>query len=267
MALPSVVDTLESVPEAVRSEYKATPEGKFVLDVIAHESGWALENVTNLKTAVGKERHRANEAEKKLKSYSELDGVDPVAAKNALTRIAELEQFDPNKEAEKIAETKYKGRLDELVKQHKTKEETLAGIVQKQDTELRKLIVDAEITNVLAKHAPGAVELLSPHVAKYVRVTEGPKGFVREVVDAEGNPRVGDGMGNPMTVEQLVLEMRDKPAFAPAFPSSGTSGSGTQPNGSNKVAGNALRRSQMTDQEKSDYSKEHGFAKFKALPE
>ncbi len=267
MALPTLIDSLEAVAEPFRSEYKATADGKFLLDTVPHESGWALENVTALKVTVGKERNRANDAEKKVKAYASFDGLDPEQVKTSLTRLTELEALDPAKEADKIAETKYKNRLDDLVKQHKTKEETLTSALQQRDTKLQKLIVDSEITNVLAKHAPNSVELLSPHVSKFVRVREVNGDFVREVVDAEGNPRIGDAHGTPMSVEQLVLEMRDKPAFSLAFPSSGTTGSGTQPNGSNKPAGNAQRRSMMTDKEKSAYTREHGLAKFKALPE
>ena len=50
--------------------------------------------------------------------------------------------------------------------------------------------------------------------------------FRPEVVNAEGNPRVGDSDGNPMTILQYVQEMKTQTTFAAGFPGANSSGSG-----------------------------------------
>src|SRR4051794_27617528 len=51
MALKAIVETIDSVPEAVRGLYKEA-EGKFILDVESVE-GYALEDVSGLKSTLG----------------------------------------------------------------------------------------------------------------------------------------------------------------------------------------------------------------------
>jgi hypothetical protein len=46
------------------------------------------------------------------------------------------------------------------------------------------------------------------------------------VVDGKGNPRIGDAQGNPMTIKQLVDELKQDPDFARNFEGSGSSGGG-----------------------------------------
>jgi hypothetical protein len=65
-----------------------------------------------------------------------------------------------------------------------------------------------------------------------VRVVKDPATgkYVAKVVDAKGNDRIADGQATPMTIPQLVAEMSESSAYAPAFKGSGASGSGTPPN-------------------------------------
>jgi len=51
--------------------------------------------------------------------------------------------------------------------------------------------------------------------------------FRVEVVDGDGNVRIGDAHGNPLTIEGLVAEMKASETYAAAFASSGASGTGS----------------------------------------
>lgn len=230
--LKAIVDTLDSVNEQARVFYRAGTadeglDGKFVLKVET-VSGFSLENVEGLKSALGRERTRADRAEGKIKKFGDLD---PDAARSAIDRVAELEAIDPKKEADKLAQAKIDAATKQLVDKHAadmasagTRNEVLLG-------QVRSLLIDNVATVALAEHK-GSVDLLLPHVQRHTRLKEVDGGkFLVEVIDKEGNPRIGDSKGTPMTVGQLVAEMRQSDTFGRAFEGTGQTGSGTPPNG------------------------------------
>lgn len=228
--LKAIIDNLESVPEAVRGEYRPGTaddgqEGKFVLQVEG-SNGWGLEDVSGLKNALGRERTRADKAESKIKKFGDLD---PEAAREAIEKIAEFQAIDPKKEGDRIAKEKIDAAIKQIVEKHSVE---LDGLNKKAGGYLGKvkaLLIDNVATTALAEHK-GSVDLLLPHVQRNTRLKETDDGnFVVEVVDKDGNVRIGDSKGTPMTVQQLVAEMRQSQTFGRAFEGSGTSGGGTQP--------------------------------------
>ena len=96
MALEMVVDSLESVPEAVRGEYAKGEDGKFHLSVNGGE------DVSGLKSALQKEREQVKELKAKAAAY---EGIDPAKATEALEKLRQIE------EKELIA----KGEVDKVV--------------------------------------------------------------------------------------------------------------------------------------------------------
>jgi hypothetical protein len=67
---------------------------------------------------------------------------------------------------------------------------------------------------------------MTPHVRTFVKANKTDRGIEPEVVDGQGNPRVGDAAGNPMSILELVREMKTQQAYAPGFTGSGQSGTG-----------------------------------------
>ena len=222
MALKATLDTLEGVDGSVASHYTETDGGTFLLNVES-SGGYELENTTNLKTALGKERSNAAEAAKRLKVF---DGIDPDAAREAITKVEEYANFDPEKKVEEAM----KAREAQLIKQH---EKALVGLKDENGTLLGQLetnLITSAATKAIAANQ-GSVDLLLPHVMRQTRMRRTESGqFIAEVVDNEGHPRVGDTNGNPMTIPQLVDEMRASDSFARAFDGSGATGSGATNN-------------------------------------
>ena len=83
--LKAIVDSLEGMPQELTGHYTQTEDGKFRLDI---EGGYkTTEEISGLSSALGKERVRADTAEKKLK---EFEGFDPKELGNLKTENERL---------------------------------------------------------------------------------------------------------------------------------------------------------------------------------
>lgn len=88
-------------------------------------------------------------------------------------------------------------------------------------------LIDAAAANELARHSD-TPRLLMPHVRAMMKVVKEEGQFVSRIVDpATGTVRIGKGQGTtPMTLSELIDEMRSNPEYAPAFRGTGSSGGG-----------------------------------------
>lgn len=223
MALKAILASLDGIDDATKALY-VEKDGKFVLDVETVD-GFSLEDVNGLKTALGKERTRADKAEGLIGKFKDLD---PDKARAALTELEELKKLDPNKEADKIANSKFEAAKTQLLEKHTgeiTSRDERIGHLTKT---VEGLLIDAAATSALAE-AKGSVELLLPHVRAHTRVKEVDGKFTVEVVDKDGNAKIADSKGTPMDIKGLVAEMRQSEAFGRAFEASGSSGTGKLP--------------------------------------
>lgn len=231
MALKAIVDSLDSINEAVRGEYREGTadeglEGKFVL-AVEGVNGYALENVSGLKSALGKERTAREKLESDVVKFKDLD---PDKARQALTELEELKALDPNKEADKIANSKFEAAKAQLLEKHRGELEAATGEITNLRSTVENLLIDQVATSALAAEK-GSVDLLLPHVKNSTKVKQVDGKFVVEVVDREGNARIADSNGNPMTIKDLVAEMKASDTFSRAFEASGQTGSGMNPGG------------------------------------
>jgi hypothetical protein len=221
MAIKAIIEKLDDAPEPLREHY-TEQDGKFVLAVDA-VGGFALEDVSGLKSALGKERTTRENLEKQVVAFKDLD---PAKAREALAKLEELGNLDPAKEADKIANTKFEAAKAQLLEKHGQEITARDERIGKLTGAMDKLVRQAAATAAIAE-AKGSVELLLPHVLASTRVKETDDGaFTVEVIDAAGNVRIANGKGDPMDLKALVAEMRSTETFARAFDGDGQSGSG-----------------------------------------
>lgn len=165
-----------------------------------------------------KEAKRAKDA---LKAY---DGVDPEEFKRLKSAAEEAER-------KKLTE---QGNFDalkkQLVDQHAKELEGRDGRIGSLTKSLERHLIDAEASRVIAE-LKGSVKGLLPHVKPHIRVVEVDGEFVAQVVDSKGNPRIGDAKGGPMTISQLVEEMKSDGELSRLFEGSGSSGGGASKSG------------------------------------
>lgn len=214
---PTGVESLDAVPEPYRALY-AAGEGGYRLDAdLARRL-----DVSGLTSALDKERKAAREAERQLKAWTAL-GRDP----DELAALLAAQDEALARDAER------KGEWDRLKAQlagrHQAELAERDAALTRMRAGLERQLVDAAATAEVAAQK-GAAALLLPHLRGRLTLAEDEAGaFVVRVVDAAGAVRV-DAHGQPLSVKDLVAELRQSEAFARAFDGAGTSGGGMPPN-------------------------------------
>lgn len=248
--LKMTVDSLEAVDEPLRDFYEQDGD-KFKLKVEG------VEDTTGLKTALQKERREREAREKQAKAWERL-GKSPEEIEELLNAQARIEEEKATKAGEW---DKLKAQMNEKHQSEiKAREEKIAAM----QATLERHLVDAAATAAIAAEK-GVPDLLLPHVQRHVRVVEEDGEFAVKVVDAKGDPRV-DAKGEPLTIADLVKEMKASEIYGRAFEASGNTGSGKQPGSSSGGAGAAKPRSKMSFEEKADFIEKHGQEAYQALP-
>jgi hypothetical protein len=251
------VDSLDGLDEATKSLY--VQEGdKFKLDVDG------IEDTSGLKNALQAERKIANALDKKIKGYEKL-GKTP----EEIAELVEKQEQIDRSQAEKRGEfDKILAQVNEKNAQAlKAKDETLAQMRKRLESEL----VDSKAIAAIAA-AKGKTKLLLPLVKNQLRVDEN---FNVIVLNADGEtPKVND-KGDPLTINDLVNEMRASEDYGAAFEGTGQSGSGTRP--TNGSGGSPLGRLTKADlqgkvgspewKKKNALIAQHGWKAYENLPE
>lgn len=233
MALQALVKSLDDVVEKFRDEYKEIKEGEskgsFLLSVSATD-GYSLAQVEKLQKALENERKDAKHQKYLVEQFGD---VTPEQVKEMVTKVAEMDEWDPEK---KLAEHKTKFETDALAKFEKEK----VALVKKYTDELDALTktsgsAEAELRKVLVQDALlsavtelGGKPKLVPLIRDRVKLIIGDDGTRNvRVVDEKGevvNSKAKDYM-EPMTIGELVEEVRNDDDYAPLFEAKKASGS------------------------------------------
>lgn len=231
------------------------------------ESGVDPEEFERTRKALAKANKEAEARRKRLKEWDEL-GVDPDKVKNLLK---EQQNADRKRMEE---EGRYRELLEQLEETSESEKrqirEEADQRVNKMRENLEKHFIDRTITEAIASEGANP-KLLNRHVKDQVQVIEDDDGEFRTVVvDADGNPRLKRG-GSNMTVKDLLQEMKNDDAFAPAFPAPDTSGAGTNASSTGKRGAasappTGLKRGDMSIQDRAAYRQKYGKEAYEKLP-
>lgn len=210
MALKSILDNVDSLPDDVKKEYKKGGDGKFYLDVDGIDDHPGVKNLKtsmeNAKRERGEARDALSAAQTQLsKANDDLDdmrrGAIPKADVTAL-------------------ENSWKTKLETANTESSAKITKLTGAL---DKNLRQ----AEATR-LASEMFVSTQLGLPYVLPRLSVVEENDEFVVKVLDAKGQP-------SALTVDELKKEFLQNKDFAPIL--RGTRASGGGANGGNGGGG------------------------------
>jgi len=97
--------------------------------------------------------------------------------------------------------------------------------------QLKAVLVDTAIRSALGDKAIDQ-DLVMPHVKDKLQVSQEDGKFQVFVVDIDGRQRVSGTTAQPLTIDELVKEMRASPKYAPLFKSDAPRGSGSSPGAS-----------------------------------
>jgi hypothetical protein len=237
MALPHVVEKIDSVAEAFRSEYKER-DGKFYLDVSGAPD---VPDVNGLKSALTAER----ESNKSLK--------DTMKAWAALGKKPDEVQAMLESERAKADEALVKaGKVDELLERkvgevRRESDTAISEANNRRDSALgvaRKAVIGTHVNGALvkAKVTAEGLDLLSERLGHRVQLEFDDKGSSSiSILDAAGEPMLGSGQGGRATFDDLVKEASK--TYPSLFEGTGGGGSGTRPRDGGGPAGKTLKRS------------------------
>jgi hypothetical protein len=231
MALKARLDTLDGLPDAIKSEYKEVKEGEETYYMLDAEG---VEDVSGLKSALQKERKSRGAAEKALKKMglkADEESVDALMEKLGDRTLDEVLEELAGKAGDVSAEVTRATK--KLERQLGEKDGEVAKLTQA----LESTVVRAQATEAIIAEE-GSPKILMPHIRRFLKpvaeeTADGETEYVLQVVDAKGEPRTKGG--KDMTVKDLVLEFKADPEFAVAFAGSGASGSGASGTGGGKA--------------------------------
>jgi len=237
MALKGGYETVEQIPEGIREHYAKAADGKF-RPVIEGGDGWAFEDVTGLRKALGSER---SEREKLAALAKQYDGLDPAAAREAMEKAAQMANWTPEQKVREQIEAREKAVAEKLGK------ETAAERARREKVEkaLERALIDGQAALAVQRHkgVPGAAQALLPHLRGRVRLVEQSDGsFGVRVLDEHGNPALTtrSGKTGDMDMDELVETFKGNDVFGRFFEGSGASGGGAQ--GSARPLGSGAHR-------------------------
>ena len=214
MALKAMIQKVEDVPEALRGFYTEGEDGK------VHLEAEGIEDVSGLKSALEAERKERRKHERALAAFKDVDPEKYQAL------IKESEDREAGKAK---AAGDWEKREQQLIEKHNKELKTRDDALIAANRTIERTLVDGEATRAIAA-AKGSPRLLLPEIKQRVKVLKGDDGdYVLRVVDADGTPRIGKvegGKAAPMTIAELVAELREDAELARAFDGSGASGSG-----------------------------------------
>lgn len=213
-------DVYGGLSDELKKEYKKQDDGTYLLDVTP-VGDVALENVKGLKSSVSAARAERDKAQQELKAF---EGLDVTKAREAIQKVEDMADWKPDDKVKEQIEAIKKQLTDKHLGEIGKKDEVVSSMTK----QLEKMMIEANAATAIAE-SKGSAKLLLPHVKNATRMKQTDKGeFVVEVIDTDGNVRLSPATGStaPMSIAELVAEMKTQDSFAPAFEGSGASGSG-----------------------------------------
>lgn len=223
------VDNIELVPTDFRPLYEEK-DGKHNLRGDDFSKA-AISAITGLNRAL-----KASRVEVKVLKDGRIDlaplkeyGATPSEIAEAFnTRLSEATKGGHQKSKEEIDRQVSKIKED-LAKGHMAEMDTKDRRVKALTDQLYSHLVIAEAKTALAEAGAIDSELALPFIQRQVKVTEEDGKFNVQVVDSAGDTRYSGTTAAPLSVKELVAEMKANTKYAPLFKSESPSGGGARP--------------------------------------
>lgn len=249
------IKNLSDVDESLQEHYKQGSDGQYYLEA-SGDNGAKFEDVSGYEGKLG---HIKNEQtalkEKNSLMQKTIDGFEK--DKDTAIEAAKKEQIKKAK-LENDVDTLTRGHEDSLSELSNSHKKELSAI----NSQLRKSTVGAEATRIAAEITlPDQVSIMTAIIAR---------GLTMKTEDGNVSTIVVDSLGVPtgQSLDDYKKSFVTDAQYAPLLTGSKATGSGASGTGNRSGAsGNSTNRSKMSFQDKNAYLKEHGQAKFLALPD
>lgn len=224
------VQDLAAVPETFRAFYKEKAEGGgFALDTENPVVRGAVEALSGARTALSSARTEVDTLKKgaiDLSPLKDFGSTPDEIAKAFGTKITELQgQIKDGADIEKQLDS----QRTEMTTAHEKEKAGLQAQINALQTQLYTELVDGETLKAVGDTAENP-KLVLPFVRELVKPIKTDAGIAIRVLKAGTDEiRMSGTTGLPMTVEELVTEMRGSKDYAGLFKSEAKQGSGHRP--------------------------------------
>lgn len=224
------VEKLEIVPKDFRGLYAVGDDEKFHLRTDDPGITSAVSAIMGYQKALGSERSNNADLKKKQVDLGPLAeyGDDPTGIAESIT--AKLAEMGKGKKSAEDVQAAVKSAVEEASRKHTGEKEawgTREGVLL---GTLRGQLVTSEARAALAEAGAVKADLVLPFIEKQVTVVEENGQFFAQVLAEDGKtPRFNGTGAAPMSVRDLVTEMKEQEEYGPLFKSDKLSGGGTKP--------------------------------------
>lgn len=217
--LPIEVEALDKVPGEFRHLYENL-DGKYKIA----EPHVQVANAVN---GLNKSLRAAREENKKnkpvdLSPLSDFGATPAEIRANIQTKLQELQDTIAKTPDQKLALDNLRA---DMLKAFDGEKKPLVQKTEAYRNQLYTLLVDNQATTAVVENK-GVPKLLLPFVKQHVKVVEENGEFNVCVVDAQGERRYSGVNGSPMTIKDLVAEMKTNPEYSRLFDSEAPVGGG-----------------------------------------
>lgn len=246
MPVKQVFEKRDDAPEWLRGSL-LEDGGKFVFEAETSTE------VAGLKKTLEERKAKHAELAKMLERY---EGIDPDKARQLALEAEKAEREGLKSKGdwetrEKQLTERLAADLAKREQQFQTELDAAKTQAERLQKSLEQHLVRAEAMAALVSQG-GLTKILMPHVTSQIKVMEEGDEHVARVIGADGKPRIADVKGTPMTIAQLVAEMREDPEYASAFKAPRVGGSGA-PGESTAGATGAVRISRQDARDTNKY--------------
>lgn len=220
--LPIEVEALDKVPGEFRHLYEQL-DGKYKIA----EPHLPVANAVN---GLNKSLRSAREDAKRnkpidLSPLADFGATPAEIRANVQTKLQELQDTIAKTPDQKVALDNLR---NDMLKAFDGEKKPLMQKTEAYRNQLYTLLVDNQATSAIAE-LKGVPKLLLPFVKQNVKVVEENGEFNVCVVDVQGERRYSGVNGSPMTIKDLVAEMKTQTEFARLFDSEAPQGGGKVP--------------------------------------
>ena len=228
------VDSLDKVPLDFRPLYNSEPgeDGKYS---VGKDFQPVAAAITGFNKNLKEMRQGLKNKQIDLSPLAEYGDHPKGILENFQTKLAELEETYKSGNSQDVAKQidSVKAAMSAAHAQELQARDARGEALQNQ---LYSLMVENTATTAIAE-AKGLPDLLMPFIKNQVKVAEADGQFQVSIVDSNGETRYGH-TGSPMTIKELVVEMKANERYGRLFESEERSGGGMPPGATRRPQGN-----------------------------
>lgn len=239
MALKALIteSEFESLAEHYREDY-VEHDGSYILQVTP-VGGVALEDVSGLKKSMSDWKDKASKLRRDRDKWGDVltDDLTPEKVAEALSKVGEMDDWDPEKKNAEYLERERKKMEEALAKEIDKNTKTFGNEIQSRDERIKAItgqlignMKAAARAQALAEHG-GDPYLLGPLLDSRMRPLTDDGGNITGmgIVGDDGEiMKTGPLNKETMTPSDFISSLRDDERYQPAFSATRASGSGAR---------------------------------------